>query len=530
MKATPGASSATADPLVLPGMAPLGWPAPYAQVQPASWVEQLLAGLPLAVALLDGQGLIVGGNEGLTATLGPDAGRGTDPTLLVEPEDRPALSTAIRSVMQGISNRAEVAVRLIGSIEDKQLVSITPSPPGIGVSVLLALRDIRERQRLEAQVQAATRMQAVGQLAGGIAHDFNNILTAILALSEQLIERNPADHPDHESASEIRRNGKRAAALVAQLLAFARRQPQRPQLLDLSELLSALRPLLQQLVGKGVQLEMSTPPGLPTVRADPGQIEQVIVNLAVNARDAMDGQGLLEISLAAVPASAVAALGHQIMPNIDHLVIEVRDGGAGIPSAIAGKIFEPFFTTKKLGEGTVLGLSTVYVFLKQSAGFIFAAPGQKGGTVFCIYLPALDRVKRAASRPAKAVAPKALSGRRLLLVEDETTVREVLRRGLEKRGLLVEAVADADSAISALASDHRFDILLSDVMMPGTDGVTLAAQARANQPGLAVLLMSGFAEPPLHKAAETAGIGFIAKPFALAELVEALDEALSAVA
>lgn len=263
----------------------------------------------------------------------------------------------------------------------------------------------------------------------------------------------------------------------------------------------------------------------------------MIVNLAVNARDAMakqgTAQGRLQIRLSEVKARKVAALGHPIIPAMDHVSIEVEDSGSGISPAIAGKIFEPFFTTKKLGEGTGLGLSTVYGIIKQSGGFIFARPARERGTIFSIYLPAhpLVKTRQLQSNSAALVAvssadPKtAPVSNRLLLVEDEDAVRDVLARGLSRNGIAVHAVADANAALAVLVDNPEIDSLLSDVMMPGIDGVELASRARALRPDLAVLLMSGFAEAPLHKAAETAGIGFIAKPFALAELMMALEAA-----
>ncbi|GGI90286.1 hypothetical protein GCM10007973_28230 [Polymorphobacter multimanifer] len=514
----------------LPGSVSFGWPAPYAEGLLNPWVGQLMKGLPLAVAVLNEKGRIIGGNDALSATIGPDAVRGTDPADLVVPEDRELLSDTIKQVIRNLAGTCDVRVAFLDRPDERQIVTVAPVPPGMGVAAMMATRDVREQRRLEKQVQAATRMQAVGQLAGGIAHDFNNLLTAVLALSEQMMERNSVHSLDHEAAAEIRRNGKRAAALVAQLLAFARRQPQRPQLLDLSELLQGLTPLLMQLVGKGVRLEIVDAGLKSTVRADPGQIEQVIVNLAVNARDAMEGQGEIEIALADVPAAKVDGLGYPIMPAIDHVMIEVRDTGSGIPAAIAGKIFEPFFTTKKLGEGTGLGLSTVYGIVKQSGGFIFTRPRPRpsGGTAFSVYLPASAQVAAPVPPPETVIAPPSLTGKRLLLVEDEEGVRQVLSRGLRARGLLVRAVGDAATALEALASGDAFDALLSDVMMPGIDGVELAARVRAARPKMAVLLMSGFAEPPLHRAAETAGIGFIAKPFSLAELMQALSDELTA--
>jgi two-component system cell cycle sensor histidine kinase/response regulator CckA len=536
MKEIPGPSSGiaertperTADPAFLPGPSPLGWPAPYAQGASNPWVGQLLVGLPLAVAVLDDKGRIIAGNEALAVTIGHGDWQGLDPVDIVVAEDAAALADCVQQVVSGALGRCEVRVSLRARPSEKLAVHVASVPPGLGIAAVLGLPDVREQLRLEAQVRAATRMQAVGQLAGGIAHDFNNILTAVLALSDQIAERHPPGTPDGDAAVQIGLNGRRAARLVAQLLAFARRQPQRAQLLDLTDLLAGLEPLLRQLVGKGVNLKL-TDARLPAlVRADPGQLEQVIVNLAVNARDAMAGRGALDIDLALVKARDIPALGQPIMPALDHIALEVRDTGSGIPPEIVGKIFEPFFTTKKMGEGTGLGLSTVYGIVKQSNGFIFAHPRPEGGTCFSIYLPAVERPEQAA--PPSPATPKAKApgrqGLRLLICEDEDAIRDILARGLRRHGLVVEAVADAESALAALADGAAFDVLLSDVMMPGIDGVELARRARASHPALPILLMSGFAEPPLHKAAETAAIRFIAKPFTLDELRTALTDAM----
>jgi two-component system cell cycle sensor histidine kinase/response regulator CckA len=378
--------------------------------------------------------------------------------------------------------------------------------------------------RLEAQVAAATRMQAVGQLAGGIAHDFNNILTAILGVTEQLVDRHPAGDADHDDLIEIRRNGERASALVEQLLAFARQQPRRQEVLDLGPLIEALRPLLVQLLGKGIELEIAGGPLTAAVLADPGQIEQVIVNLAVNARDAMAGQGQLRIVLRHVRATDIVGLGHSIIPAADHVAVEVIDTGTGIAPAIAGKIFEPFFTTKPMGQGTGLGLSTVYGIIKQSGGYIFAAPAPEApGTRFSIFLPAVP-LPAAVALPPAATTPAnvSIAGLRLLLVEDEPAVRTILQRGLLRFGPSVVTAADGSEALQRLAEGTGFDVLISDIMMPGIDGVKLAMLARERVPGIGVVLISGFAEAPLHRAADAEGAGFVSKPFAIAELVAAI--------
>jgi signal transduction histidine kinase/CheY-like chemotaxis protein len=507
---------------------PQGWPAPYAEGTASPWISGVLMALPMAMALTGTSGRISIFNDALLATVGPDCRIGAKPETLFIDDDVAQVSAAMTAAIRG-EQAVEVRAALRNRPEDRQVITITPVPPGLGVSVLIAMRDVREQLRLEAQVAAVTRMQAVGQLAGGVAHDFNNILTAVLGLTDQLLDRHPPGDADHESLDEIRRNGERAAALVAQLLAFARQQPQRQQLLDPLPLVEALRPLLTQLLGKAIDVRIEGGALAQVIRADPGQIEQVIVNLAVNARDAMNGTGTLTIRLRDVAAADVAAQGFFIIPRADHIAIDVIDTGTGIPPAIAGKIFEPFFTTKPMGQGTGLGLSTVYGIVKQSGGYIFARPGPGDrGTNFSIYLPAVPRPADIPDpRPLlpRVTTVDSIAGLRLLLVEDDAAVRAILERGLRRHGPDISVAADAALALDIMASGPPFDVLVSDIMMPGMDGVELATEARRRQPGLGVVLMSGFAEPPLHRAADAQGVKFLSKPFALGDLVSAIAAA-----
>ena len=509
------------------------WPAPYAQNDRNVLALHLpLMGLPIAVALIDSAGLVISGNDALMATVGSAYHPGARPEWLFVPEDAEKIARAVANTLN-INDRTEVRAALHDRPDEKQIVSIVPVPPGFGVSALLAMRDIREQLRLEAQVAAVTRMQAVGQLAGGIAHDFNNILAAVLGMTEQLLDRHPPGDDEHDSLAEIRRNGLRAAALVAQLLTFARRQPQRQQVLDLVPLVGALRPLLEQLLGKGIELDIRADALKSAVLADPGQIEQVIVNLAINARDAMMNQGRLTIALRDVVAADVAAQGHRIIPRVDHVAIDVTDTGGGIPPEIAGKIFEPFFTTKPMGQGTGLGLSTVYGIVKQTGGYIFAtpAPGQTG-TNFSVFLPAVPHAAHRqealpVTEPATLHADS-LAGVRLLLVEDDPAVRNILERGLKRFGPLVTTAADAMIALDILDTGAEFDVLVSDIMMPGIDGVELASRCLRMRPGMGIVLMSGFAEAPLHRAVNATDVQFLSKPFALADLAHAIVEAKGA--
>ncbi len=514
-------------------LAPLSlalWPAPYADTGRTPLALNLpMMGLPIAVALIDSTGIVISGNDALRATVGSAYHPGTRPEWLFVAEDADRIARAVAETLYA-NERTEVRAALHDRPDEKQIVSIVPVPPGFGISALLAMRDIREQLRLEAQVAAVTRMQAVGQLAGGIAHDFNNILAAVLGMTEQLLERHPAGDDEHDSLSEIRRNGLRAAGLVAQLLAFARRQPQRQQVLDLAPLVGALRPLLEQLLGKGIELEIDSSELKSAVLADPGQVEQVIVNLAINARDAMVNQGRLRIAVCDVPAADIAAKGHRIIPRVDHVAIDVSDTGSGIPPEIAGKIFEPFFTTKPMGQGTGLGLSTVYGIVKQTGGYIFATPAPGGvGTKFSVFLPAVplgDRPQEAQPvSPTPALHADSLAGVRLLLVEDDPAVRAILERGMKRFGPIITPAADAMIALAILDTGAEFDVLVSDIMMPGIDGVELASRCLQMRPDIGIVLMSGFAEAPLHRAVSAQDVHFLSKPFALADLAQAIVEA-----
>jgi two-component system cell cycle sensor histidine kinase/response regulator CckA len=445
------------------------------------------------------------------------------------PADRPALRRAVADALSGMDLPIELRVRIPTRPEEPLVMTLAPAPVGAG-TLLVAVRDIREQLRLERQVAQVTKMQAIGQLAGGVAHDFNNILTANLGLVDQLLARHRPGDEDFEDLDQVRLNNARGANLVRQLLAFARQQTLRLQLVDIRAVIAPLAALLERLLGESVHLELEFGTGVGPIRVDPGQLEQVIVNLAVNARDAMPGGGKLCITTRAVPANAVAALGHGVMPAADFVEIAVRDSGTGIPPALGSKIFEPFFTTKEAGKGTGLGLSTVYGIVKQSGGFVFNAPAPGGGTVFTLFFP------RAAGDVV--VAPPAAievddgagagRGRELLLVEDDRAVRLVLRRALAGAGFKVTEAVDALAALPIVDdTNHVIDIMVTDVMMPGMDGPQLVQRARMVRPGLPVVMMSGYAEPPQRARVGERSTAFLAKPFGGAALIAAVRATLA---
>jgi two-component system cell cycle sensor histidine kinase/response regulator CckA len=341
--------------------------------------------------------------------------------------------------------------------------------------------------------------------------------------------RHTPGEADYDDIQQIRHNSNRAAGLTRQLLAFSRQQTLRPQVLQLPDVVSETSNLLKRLLNEQVDLIVKHGRNLGPVRADPGQLEQVIVNLAVNARDAMPDGGTLTIQTFAVGADEVRAMASEIMPPADYTALSVSDTGTGIAIDILGKVFEPFFTTKEVGKGTGLGLSTVYGIVKQSGGFIFADSQVGQGTSFVVYLP----VHRAELNPEvpSVAAPAALAGElwgsgTILLVEDEDMVRAVAERALARQGYTVLTAANGEEALELLGREP-VDLLISDVMMPTMDGPTLVGHARARFPDLPILFMSGYAEETLRRSIDIDQVAFLPKPFSVRQLAEAARDALA---
>ncbi|WP_347268742.1 ATP-binding protein [Paracoccus sp. (in: a-proteobacteria)] len=394
---------------------------------------------------------------------------------------------------------------------------------GRGEQVTAVLSDASALKTLEAQFVQSQKMQAIGQLAGGIAHDFNNLLTAISGHCDLLMLRHDKADPDYADLDQISQNANRAAALVRQLLAFSRKQTLKPQIMDLRDTLSDLTHLLNRLVGERVVLTFDHDPLLRMIRADRRQLEQVLMNLVVNARDAMPGGGDITVCTDNVHLAIATEFGRATLPAGDYVRVRVQDQGCGIAADDLARIFEPFFTTKRTGEGTGLGLSTAYGIVKQTGGYIFcdSTPGE--GSCFSLFFPAHDR-SEAAEAPA-AAAPGQLRTRRepdatVLLVEDEAPVRAFASRALKLQGFNVLEAACAEDALSLL-SDQRLvvDVFVTDVVMPGLDGPAWVRTALRDRPETRVIFMSGYAEdifcegrPPV------AGAAFLAKPFSLSEL------------
>ena len=495
-----------------------------------SYIETLLSLLPFGLAMADRDGRILFLNGAFSRAAGLKRGeKPSYPGDLVVREDQAAVADAVRRFAVGPQMSGDIAVRMRDQPEEPIALSLA-GVRGLGeAAVLLSLKDNSEESKLKRQVAQATKMQAIGQLAGGVAHDFNNILTAIIGHCDLMLMRHTPGDSDYDDIQQIKSNSNRAAGLTRQLLAFSRQQTLRPQVLQLPDIVADVSNLLKRLLGESVKLEVSHGRNLGAVRADPGQLEQVIVNLAVNARDAMPEGGVLNIQTYAVPAAKVREMRQEILPAADYTALRVSDTGLGIPPDILSKIFEPFFTTKELGKGTGLGLSTVYGIVKQSGGYIFAESELGRGASFVIYLPVYQGADIEQTAQAKAAVRRSdtWGTGTILLVEDEDMVRTVAERALSRQGYKVLTANDGEQGLEVLASGEKIDLLISDVVMPNMDGPSMVARARSSHPDLPVLFMSGYAEEQLRKSIDIANVAFLPKPFSVSQLAEAARDAMA---
>jgi len=504
-------------------------------------LEALLAQLPLGLAMADRDGRFLFANAAFMRA----AGREGDlpppfPSDLVVREDKTALSDAVRRYAQGPAAAGDLAVRLKSQSDDPVSLSLA-AVRGLGeAAVLLGLTDTTEETRLKRQVAQATKMQAVGQLAGGVAHDFNNVLTAILGTCDLMLLRHTPGDSDYDDIQQIRANSNRAASLTRQLLAFSRQQTLRPEVLQLPDVVSDIAQMLKRLVGEKIRFDVRHDRNLGPVRADPTQLEQVIVNLVVNARDALTGPdgrvdagARLTLSTRCVTSADVRSMRSEILPQGDYTALFVEDTGSGIPPEHLGKIFEPFFTTKEQGRGTGLGLSTVYGIVKQSGGFIFAESDVGKGTRFSVYFPVYHgevRTVPPAARGEGRTEPSTWAGGgKVLLVEDEDSVRAVAERALSRQGYEVTAACDGEEGLELVRLGRRFDLVVSDVVMPVMDGPAMAREIRAIAPAMPILFMSGYAEEQLRREIDMVDMFFIPKPFSVQQITDKVAEVLGAV-
>ncbi len=515
----------------LPPVPPPAAPIPAGNPAPAgaAIVTGRLSGpAPFGAALVDGEDVFAGPIVEANAALWAIAGRA-------------AATRATLGELIGAASRAEVAALLADGRPGPFDVALAAAPDRqaqlyvvrAGERLAAYLLDVTAQKDLQLQLAQRHKMEAIGQLAGGVAHDFNNLLSAIGMRVDELLLRHPLGDPAYETLSEVREGVNRAAALVLQLLTFSRKATVRRQAVDLGETLIDFEILLRRLLRENMRLETDYDPSTPLVRADKAQLEMAIMNLVVNARDAMRacGGGTIRLRTARLTAAEAARLGCPAPEPGDMALIEVSDDGPGIPPTVIDSIFEPFFTTKAAGEGTGLGLATVYGIVKQADGWITAAspPGQ--GATFRIFLPGQTlRLKVEPPSPAAARrAPRDLSGAgRILFVEDEDQVRDIAARLLRGRGYEVIEARDGEEALE-IARDNagRIDLMISDVSMPGMDGPALLRAARPFLGAAPVMFISGYAESEFSDLLEgETGVSFLPKPLHLQSLAERVKQRL----
>jgi two-component system cell cycle sensor histidine kinase/response regulator CckA len=505
---------------------------------------------PVGIVLLDLQGNIAECNSAFLKLIGlnPEDLISHPFTNLVAKEDRGDTAAALSKVVMGTAKTTHIEVRMPSAGERELVASLYASrlENALGEISGLALHfiDTTEQRNLEVQFAQSQKMDAIGQLAGGIAHDFNNLLTAMIGFADLLLTRHGPDDPSFSDIQQIRQNANRATNLVRQLLAFSRKQALTLDKLDITETLNELTMLLSRLIGEKIVLNLEHGNELGAIKFDRGQFDQIIINLAVNARDAMPGGGQLTIRTSVVTLDEPAQRGHELMAKGQYILIEVIDTGTGIRKENIEKIFEPFFSTKEVGAGTGLGLSTVYGIVHQTDGFIFVDSAPGDGTHFSIYMPEflkeedeqynsegkVSAVQPTVTPDLKRDHESDLTGSgTVLLVEDEDAVRLFGARALRNKGYKVLEAENGEGALDVINGfDKKIDLIISDVVMPGMDGHTLISLVRHELPNVKVILMSGYAEDVFREEIDRdQTIKFLPKPFSLKTLAATVKEVLA---
>ncbi len=494
--------------------------------------ERFFEEAPLGIALIDKDGIVKDCNVALSKLLSRPLRsiEGKAYSEMIDRADWKMASSIISRISKGEVINDPLEVKLwVDNTQSSLPCQLFARQFGEGSHIALHFIDLTKQKNLESQFIQSQKMQAVGQLAGGIAHDFNNLLTAIIGFSDLLLLRHKPGDPSFSDIQQIRQNSNRAANLVRQLLAFSRQQTLRPQVQDITDILTEVSHLLRRLIGVNIELKLVHGNNLGMVKVDGGQMEQVLVNMAVNARDAMNESGLLIISTRSLHNSTPMTFGEDTMPTGDWVVIDIKDTGTGIPPDILERIFEPFFTTKDVGKGTGLGLATVHGIIRQTGGYLGVESVVSQGTTFSIYLPRVDAEEAKNNLPIAAPEETEidLTGTaRILLVEDEDAVRTFSTRALTNKGYEVITAENGEAGLAVFKEQTKqLDLLITDVMMPGMDGPTLAKEIRAVMPHLKIIFVSGYTEEKL-KDTLGAGIYFLAKPFTLKQLAAKVKEVL----
>ncbi|OUS17843.1 hypothetical protein A9Q97_01405 [Rhodospirillales bacterium 47_12_T64] len=487
---------------------------------------------PVGIVLLNERGVITECNKAFQELLSESEDVKGKPLLsLIGDEERENVREALVSATT--YERKAMEVHFVGNSETVCNMNVThvDENSGLPSGYILNFTDTTEQRSLEVQFAQSQKMQAVGQLAGGIAHDFNNLLTAMIGFSDLLLLRHRPGDQSFADIMQIKQNANRAANLVRQLLAFSRQQTLQPRRLNVTDIIAELAHLLRRLIGETIELRITHGRDLGDVKADQGQLEQVIINLAVNARDAMDQGGVLEIITSNVMVDTPYKVKGEEIPPGDYVLVKVQDSGHGIPPEIMDRIFDPFFSTKEIGAGTGLGLSTVYGIVKQSGGFVFVDSTADEGAVFSLLLPHFQE-ESGEVEVVIADAPQAqdLTGRgNILLVEDEDAVRSFSARALENKGYNVFEANSGEAALEILQQDDIvIDLVITDVVMPRMDGPTLVKKLHETHSDLKVIFISGYTEDSFRKSLDVnSTIEFLPKPFSLKQLASKVKEVLA---
>ena len=479
---------------------------------------------PLGVAVVGCDGVILEQNEWLNQFMAVAPANALE---LFAQDDHEEVQRKIQAACEGRAVRRPLDVTYVG-ISGKSATRVgqvffsTILFGGEQYAILYML-DLTQQKSLEGQFVQAQKMQAVGQLAGGVAHDFNNLLTAIIGFSDLLTARLDSSDESFSDVMNIKQNANRAAALTRQLLAFSRQQTMRPKVLMVSDVLAEVSNLLRRLLGDNIDLNLVYGRDIQPVKVDQGQLEQVLINLAVNARDAMEGKGTLTVNVSMVGPTDPALDAYDMIVPDDYVLIELIDTGTGIEEENIKKIFEPFFTTKEVGKGTGLGLATVYGIVKQTGGYVFAASNEGEGATFKLFLKAYKPEEGEVIEVEREEKSETdLTGSALiLLVEDEDAVRMFAARALTLKGYQVVEANSGEEALELLEDyGDMIDLLITDVIMPNVDGPTLVRAAKKQRPHLPVIFISGYAEDVVRKDLEDDDSYFLPKPFSLQDLAK----------
>ena len=489
---------------------------------------------PLGIAMVDLDGVLKDYNAAFETMVTPDKKdiSGHDIKDFVTQEKRAELLKALKIIKPGRRMNVPIELSLLSVTGSEIMVQMHARRFKHTDTIALHFIDLTEQKQLEEQFTQSQKMQAVGQLAGGVAHDFNNLLTAIIGFSDLLLLRHKPGDPSFGDIMQIKQNSNRAANLVRQLLAFSRQQTLRPKIHDMAEILTEVSHLLRRLIGANIDLDLIHGDDLGLVKIDLGQMEQVLINLAVNARDAMENGGDLTIETNNFDNQKSIKCGDDEMPKGEWVHIAVTDTGHGISKENMSRILEPFFTTKDVGQGTGLGLATVYGIIRQTGGYLRIDSEVDKGTTFNIYLPRLSDEEIEETVEEEDVVKEEKTGdltgsATILLVEDEDAVRTFSTRALMNKGYEVVGAENGEDALRVLEGHNQedIDLLITDVMMPDMDGPTLAKHLRANNPKLRIIFISGYTEDRL-KDHMGENIYFLPKPFTLKQLAHKVKEAL----